>query len=45
MGDICVEIGLRPLRRAHTAEIAGHLGIEMKRNQIREVIFANLLGG
>lgn len=39
------EIGLRDLGRPHPAEIAGHLGIEMQRDEVGEVIFVQPLGG
>ena len=44
MGHIGVEIGLGPFRRAHAAEISGHLGIEMQCDEVREVILTKPLG-
>ena len=39
------EIGLGDLGCTHAAEIAGHLGIEMQRDEVVEVVFAKPLGG
>src|SRR5689334_10355089 len=45
MGDVVDEIGLCLVRRAHAAEIARHLGIEVQFDEIGEMILAELFGG
>jgi hypothetical protein len=45
MRHIGAEVGLGRLRRAHAAEISGHLGVEMQRDEVGEVIFVQPLGG
>jgi hypothetical protein len=44
MGRVDGEINLRCLGRAHAAEIAGHLRIEVQRDQVLKVSFVQPLG-